>query len=355
MNANPFAHPAEPGLVSICVVTYRSAEVVKACVESCLAQTYPRVEVIVADDCSTDATLAALESFGNRIQVVPRTRNGGCGATRNSAMRLARGEFIAWMDADDICHPERIAVEVAALRARPSAVLASAEFSAFTDPARDFDPRHARTYYRALRRAGGLETLYPEAFELPVPEHATARGVPARCGDIYEKMFDGNFIHPPTILARRSAHEAAGPFDESWRYNHDYCMSLRLLRLGPAIYLDVPLLRYRVSPGQLSATAGARLPLETLRLLEQVRRDDPAATSRNASLLRRRFAELYMDLAETLVDREPRAGLAAWGRAMRHSTRDARKWRLLAKALLPSPLVASIRRRREATRNAART
>lgn len=350
-----FLHPPEAGLVSICVVAYRSAEVIATCVESCLAQTYPQIEVVVADDCSPDATLRALEPFGNRIQVVARARNGGCGASRNSAMYLARGEFIAWMDADDICHPDRIAVEVAALRAKPAAVLASTEFSAFTNPVADFDPRHSWGYYRALRRGGGIATLFPEAFELAAPEHTLSRAVPARIGDIYEAMLDGNFIHPPTILARRSAHDAAGPFDESWRYNHDYDISLRLLRHGPSIFVDMPLLRYRISPGQLSATAGERLPLETIRLLEQFRRDDPATAARNKGLLRRRIGESYMDVAEVLVDREPRAGLAAWGRAMRQGIDDERKWRLLAKALLPAPLVAAIRRRREIGRQAPKT
>src|SRR5438132_14303342 len=98
-------------LVSVLIATYNARPFIAETLDSVLAQTYRGVEVIVVDDGSTDGTWEVLQSFADRIQCIAQA-NGGVAVARNAGLRAARGSFIALMDHDDICEPERIASQV---------------------------------------------------------------------------------------------------------------------------------------------------------------------------------------------------------------------------------------------------
>ena len=102
-------------LVSVIIPAFNAAEHIRQTLDSVLAQTYQALEVIVVDDGSTDATGAIVEEFVKkdaRVQLV-RQRNAGVGAARNAAIRMARGEYIAPLDADDFWFPEKLEKQVA--------------------------------------------------------------------------------------------------------------------------------------------------------------------------------------------------------------------------------------------------
>jgi glycosyltransferase involved in cell wall biosynthesis len=104
-------------LVSVIIPAFNAAEHIRQTLDSVLAQTYQALEVIVVDDGSTDATGAIAEEFVKkdaRVQLV-RQRNAGVGAARNAAIRKARGEYIAPLDADDFWFPEKLEKQVARL------------------------------------------------------------------------------------------------------------------------------------------------------------------------------------------------------------------------------------------------
>lgn len=98
-------------LVSIIIPTYNSAVFVAEAIESALRQTYPHCEVVVIDDGSTDDTLSVLQSFGNRIvwKTVP---NGGAPKARNIGLAMSHGEYILFLDADDLLDQGRLAIQV---------------------------------------------------------------------------------------------------------------------------------------------------------------------------------------------------------------------------------------------------
>ena len=98
---------------------------------------------------------------------------------------------------------------------------------------------------------------------------------------MYERLLEGNFVHPGTVLVRRSALDRAGPFDESLRHATEYDLIVRLARLGPIAFVDAPLNRYRLWAGQLS-NGVSRIWLDTIAVLEKVRHDDPAYAARLA-------------------------------------------------------------------------
>ena len=91
---------ADP-LVSAIIPTYNNASLVQEAVESVLKQTYTPVECIVVDDGSTDDTLHRLEKFGSKITIV-RQAHQGPAVARNAGIRLAHGDYIAFLDSDDL-------------------------------------------------------------------------------------------------------------------------------------------------------------------------------------------------------------------------------------------------------------
>ena len=101
-------------LVSILIPAYNSSRWLTECVESALAQTWAHKEIIIVDDGSKDDTLAVARRYESRaVKVVTQTNTGAPGA-RNHALRLAQGDYIQWLDADDVLHPQKIELQLAA-------------------------------------------------------------------------------------------------------------------------------------------------------------------------------------------------------------------------------------------------
>jgi len=111
------SHP----LVSVLVPCFNAAPWLRQCLESCLSQTYPNVEVLVIDDGSTDHSVGILREYSDRIQFksVP---NGGACAARNLLLQWARGEWVQYLDADDYLLDHKIEMQVSAVRNSADAV-----------------------------------------------------------------------------------------------------------------------------------------------------------------------------------------------------------------------------------------
>src|SRR5919197_5607580 len=98
-----------PPSFSVIIPAYQAASTVGDAVSSALAQTYPAHEVIVVDDGSTDDLAGALSTFAGRIRLI-RKENGGAASARNAGVAAAEGEFVAFLDADDVYGPRRLEV-----------------------------------------------------------------------------------------------------------------------------------------------------------------------------------------------------------------------------------------------------
>jgi len=95
-------------LVSILIPAYNAGPWIADTLKSVQAQTWPRKEIIVVDDGSRDNTLAVAQTFASAEVRVVAQKNAGASAARNHAFRLCRGDYIQWLDADDILDPEKI-------------------------------------------------------------------------------------------------------------------------------------------------------------------------------------------------------------------------------------------------------
>jgi glycosyltransferase involved in cell wall biosynthesis len=118
-------------LVSILVPSYNSEPFLRECLESALAQTYPRVEVIVVDDGSTDSSLSIAKKFESRGVRVIHQNNAGQASALNTAFDASRGHYIQYMDADDVLDPQKIQIQVAKLDKAGPAVVASGAWARF--------------------------------------------------------------------------------------------------------------------------------------------------------------------------------------------------------------------------------
>lgn len=114
--------PADP-LVTVMVVNHDYERFVGEAIESALAQTYPRVQVLVVDDGSTDGSRAVVEAFGDRVDALFKP-NGGQGSAVNAGMERVRGDVVITLDSDDLLGPTVVEKVVAAFRRDPAAVRA---------------------------------------------------------------------------------------------------------------------------------------------------------------------------------------------------------------------------------------
>ncbi len=118
-------------LVSILIPAYKAAEWLPGSLESAIMQTWRNKEIIVVDDGSPDDTLAVAKRYESPTVKVHTQKNQGAAAARNTAFSLSSGDYIQWLDADDLISPEKVASQVAALRGRSNRVLASGGWAYF--------------------------------------------------------------------------------------------------------------------------------------------------------------------------------------------------------------------------------
>jgi glycosyltransferase involved in cell wall biosynthesis len=291
-------------LVSIIVPAFNREDTLRETLDSCLAQTYPNVEVIVVNDGSTDSTRAVAESYGSRIRLVNQSNSGLAGA-RNAGHAIARGDFVAWMDADDIAHPARIEIEMAVLRSHPRLSLVCSDFSAFLTGHPDHERSHLSTYYGSFRNRGGASALFPARLEVEVPAGEFGTRVPLWVGPQFRNLIFGNFVHPPTVLARKSVLDDAGVFDTTLKSASDYELILRLANRGDIGLVDLPLLRYRRGSHQMSGSfVNGETWSEYRGILDRVQRVEPQLFEENKESYRLAVARSYVWEARTLCDRD---------------------------------------------------
>src|SRR5437763_1188518 len=104
--------------ISVVIPAYNAAQFLPRCMGSIFAQTYQPKEVLVVDDGSTDGTAVLAAQMGARVVIRP---NGGISAARNTGIRNATSEWIAWLDADDMWQPQKLERQAACLH--PDTVL----------------------------------------------------------------------------------------------------------------------------------------------------------------------------------------------------------------------------------------
>ncbi len=286
-------------LVSVIIPTYNRASIIEEAVSSALAQTWKNTEIIVVDDGSTDSTKERLQPYLDSIHYIYRP-NGGLAAARNTGTETAHGDFIAWLDSDDVWSPEKLEMQVNFMLRHIDVVASSTDFSEWRN-GKIKQLSHITGYYRAARgRRNGARGFYGKAEWIDMKGKTTnSTGIWTGKGDIYKDLVWGNFVHPPTTMIRRTAIDAAGLQDETLPNMSDYEYFLRLSRLGPFGYLDKPLLWYRYSQDQLSGPKySLSIWLSLIEIMHRIVQDDPGVIEKRDKKFRHRHGLMYLRLAE---------------------------------------------------------
>lgn len=205
--------------VSVIIPAYNAAKHIGQAVDSVLAQTYTDYEVIVVDDGSTDNTRDVLKPYEDRIRYIWQ-ENQERSAARNQGIGLAQGEYVAFLDADDLWLPQNLERHVAALDAHAGAVLAYS-------PAQTIDGEGHPTEYDGATRTGEV-------------------GGRVELHYLGQELILGCRLLTCATVVRRRAIERTGPFDTQLTLGEDWEMWLRLARLGPFAYVPQVLSQYRV-------------------------------------------------------------------------------------------------------------
>ncbi len=243
-------------LISVVIPAYNAAPTLGATLASVLAQTWQDFEILVIDNGSDDDTGAIAHRFGDpRLQVL---RQGALGVARarNAGLERARGDYIAFLDSDDLWTPDKLADQLAALAAAPEAALAYS----WTDYIDEQD-----------------QFLFPGS-------HITASG------DVYAQLFVNNFLeNGSNPLVRRSALAAVGPFDPDLPPAEDWDLWLRLAARYPFVAVAKAQVLYRLSSRSASSNL-ARMERQCLVVLQRARERRPDLP---AHLDRASLAHLY--------------------------------------------------------------
>jgi len=237
-------------LVSVVIPTFNRAYCLARTLDSVLAQTHADLEALVIDDGSTDGTRELIHA---RYAAEPRVRyiqqeNRGVAAARNHGIRMARGDFVALLDSDDIWQPWKIELQLRCMQQYPELGMVWTDMEAIDPSGRVFNRAYIRSMYSAY-------ALFVEAKLFPdsVPLHSIAPSMrdivgdaSLRMGMIFSQMIMGNLVHTSTVLIRRERLAKVKAFDETLRYSgEDYDFHLRTCRFGPVGFVDLPAIQYQ--------------------------------------------------------------------------------------------------------------
>lgn len=106
-------------LVSVIIPAYNAQDMIGETLDSILAQTYRNLEIIVVDDGSTDRTSQVVKGYGSRVLYHYQKNSGGCAVPRNAGIERSSGDFLCFIDADDLMAPDRVALQVAFMERYP--------------------------------------------------------------------------------------------------------------------------------------------------------------------------------------------------------------------------------------------
>lgn len=216
----------ERPVVTVLMPVYNGEPFVGQTVESILRQTWADFEFIIVNDGSTDRTREVVASFGDpRIRLVDNGVNLGLTKSLNRGLALARGEFVARQDSDDLSHPSRLAEQVAFMRSNPAVAVVG-------------------TQVRVIDERGHVSRR-------PGWQRATSDA-----GIRFQLMFDNAFIHTSVLFRREIVRELLGGYDEGFRTGQDFELWSRVAARYAVANLPRPLVDYRFHNNSTAARYG---------------------------------------------------------------------------------------------------
>lgn len=203
------------------IPAYNAREFVKSSLDSVLAQDFDDFEIVVVDDGSTDGTSDVLREYGGLI-IWKSQQNRGQAFALNEGLRIASGQYIALLDADDMALRERLRIQVKILEENPEVAL-----------------------------------VYSDRYQIDREGHV-AGVIPSRPFDKF-KLLQRNFIPRSSVMIRRQILDVVGDFDQGNSGNDDWDMWVRISESASLLHIPQPLIQYRIHDKNISLTRPKRL------------------------------------------------------------------------------------------------
>ncbi len=293
-------------LVSVIIPAYNCQAYVAEAVESVLEQDYPCKEVIVVNDGSTDGTLSVLRGFGDRIRVIDRP-NGGPPQARNTGLAAVQGDYVAFLDADDVWLQGKLSAQVAHMEAYPEVGSCYIVWQPW--------PPDADGVFRR-----------PGFAQRPLGPTQVNKD---RSGWIYSRMLFDSEILTSTVLIRTRVLREVGEFDQGLWNGDDYDYWLRLSQAAPITRLEPAGVLYREVQGSVSRRA--RPVNDELVVIERALARfglrDPAGNVIDPARVQRRLDALVFQFGYThLKSGDPRVAWQAFVRNLRFRPWHPKLW-----------------------------
>jgi len=256
-------------LVSIIIPSYNNAEFIADALESVFNQTYSNFEILIVDDGSTDDTKALLAKYAASYPKKIRCsyiENSGAGTARNIGLKQAKGEYVAYLDADDVWLPHKLETQLTVFEERPEVDLI-------------FSNSHL-----VDSKGASLNKLYVKPFEFNF-----------RPEQLFERLLtERDFIPFSSIILKRSIIDDIGLFDESLRSSGDLEWLLRIVRKYKAIGINDVLAKYRIHDTAISKNIILR-EQSRIKIIKDCMTKYPNETGSLTKRLRARISKCYYE------------------------------------------------------------
>jgi glycosyltransferase involved in cell wall biosynthesis len=261
--------------VSVVIPAYNSEEFIGEAINSALAQTQRVSEIIVVDDGSSDQTAQVAAKLGASVI---RQEHGGISVARNAGIRAAKHEWIAFLDADDIWEPKKIAYQWAAIRRHPDVGLVSCDLSQWL---------HGSQVSETVSDLAGVDDKDAPMVYIPQAQGAF--------------LIDRMTYNSPTMLIRRELLLSVGLFDEQVRYVEGVECYLRVIARCPIVLVELPLARQRLHERNTSANS-VEMRLSWIKMVDRLSAEPDKYPPGAAAALAKDMSGQFVPLGRTLLD-----------------------------------------------------
>ena len=203
--------------VSVLLTSYKHEKYLRQCVDSALGQTLEDREIIVVDDNSPDSSPEILKSYGDRIRLQVNAENRGTYGVLNQALEMAKGEYCAVLNSDDLWLPRKLELQAALMDANPEMTF-------------------CHTYGDFIDENGNIVTGRPMGFDFPRTP----------TGNVLPIFIANNTAIASSVMFRTSMAREIGGFDTTYKNLGDWDMWLRLAERGTVGFVDEKLTLYRI-------------------------------------------------------------------------------------------------------------
>lgn len=215
-------------LISVIIPAYNRENVIERAIKSATVQTYSNLEIIIVDDASTDNTKDKVRQINDkRIVYLSHKTNRGASTARNTGIKKARGEYIAFLDSDDQWFAQKLEKQIAVLK-------------------KNFDCSVIYSRYYIIKGKKKKLSVWPE-----IKKHQ---------GKLNSQLLIGNFITTSSTLLKKEILEKSGLFDEKLPAYQDWEFFLRLSKFTNYAFIDEPLLnQYQDEKNRISVNREKRI------------------------------------------------------------------------------------------------